>query len=103
MAYTPAALICGYQPDHMKCPSCTDYFDEARQSPVCPHLSIYEPKAPDGGLRIPQDARLAVDEAFKAQNQMSLYRFMGHGNPAVRLYAAQMCAALDEINAVTGH
>lgn len=75
------------------------YFDETKQSAVCPHSGLDRPASPDGGLRMPADAKVAIEEAFKAQDQMALYRMMAHGNPAVRLYATRMSAALDDMTA----
>jgi hypothetical protein len=82
----------------MKCPACSNYFDQTQQNVVCPHARIDRPDNPVGGPRVPQDQRALIDEAYHAQDQIALYRFMASSNPAVRIYAAQMCAALDEVN-----
>jgi hypothetical protein len=83
----------------MKCRSCDSYFEEDKQSPVCPHVLLDNARRPDGGPRMTREAQDCVDEAYKAQDALRLYRLMGHGNPAVRIYAAMMCAALEEVNA----
>ena len=82
----------------MKCATCTDYFDETKQSVVCPHRSLDRTPVPVGGLRIPEEQRALIDEAFRMRDEMTLYRLMGHGNPAVRVYARQMSDALDAAN-----
>jgi hypothetical protein len=79
----------------MTCAVCRDVFDPQRQSAVCPHLGLASPGLPTGGPRITAEQRATIDEAFHVRDSDTLWRLMGHNNPAVRVYAGQMYDAIE--------
>jgi hypothetical protein len=81
----------------MKCPACLDYFDESRQSVSCAHRLLHPAALPVGGPRMPEDQRAAIEEAYRGQDQIVLWRMMGHNNPAVRSYARELSEMLDMV------
>jgi hypothetical protein len=80
----------------MQCPRCHDYYDDNKQSVACPHSGLIPAGLPRGGFKLPADVQRQIEEAFHLQDEMSLYRFMGHGNPAARAYAQRMSEMLDK-------
>jgi hypothetical protein len=80
----------------MKCLTCDNWFDEDATSLVCPHRKLEPQGTPLGGIRILTEQYALVNTAYHEQDANALFRLMGHGNPAVRLYATQMYKALED-------
>lgn len=86
----------------MRCPTCTEVYDSTQQTVVCPHPLLDRTPSPAGGPRLPREAGEGVEEAYRLQDRMALYRFMGHANPVVRQFAKDRSEMLDAVEAVLG-
>jgi hypothetical protein len=82
----------------MKCSLCERYYNQDEQSPVCPHELIEPPKPLPGGVRLRQEIRNQLEEAFELRQRSELEHISRtHGSFAARVYAQHLIRRLEDI------
>lgn len=79
----------------MKCLICASFFNEATQSPCCPHPGTSREPAPGGPVLRPF-IKHEIDEAYQSKNAETLRLWSEHPNFAASYYAGLLLKQLEE-------